>query len=178
MSERTLVLVKPDGVSRGLIGEIIMRVERTGLRVVGLKMIKADDKIAGEHYQATEEWSQGVYEKAKVSFESQGKKFEHKDPKTYGEMIQKWNRNFLKEGPVVAIVFQGPHSVEIVRKIVGPTDPSKAPPGTIRGDFLFESASMANESGRSLRNLVHASGTADEAKREIALWFGKDEVHK
>ena len=91
-------------------------------------------------------------------------------------MIQEWNKDFLKEGPIVAIIFQGPHAVEIVRKIVGPTDPSKAPPGTIRGDFLFESAAMANEQGRSLRNLIHASGTVNEAEREIKLWFDEEEI--
>lgn len=176
MSEVTLVLVKPDGVARGLTGEIIRRIERTGLRIVGLKMRHVDAKIADEHYQVTDEWARGVYEKAKTSFESQGKKFDHADYKKYGGMIQQWNKDFLMEGPVVAIVFEGPHAVEIVRKIVGSTDPSKSPPGTIRGDFLFESASMANENNRSLRNLVHASGTTAEAKREIALWFEKDEI--
>src|SRR3989338_9188137 len=98
MSEKTLVLIKPDGVSRGIIGEIIMRVERTGLRVCGMKMVHADDEIANNHYQATEEWSKGVFDKAKASFESQGKKFEHKDHLTYGKMIQEWNKDFLKEG--------------------------------------------------------------------------------
>ena len=172
MSERTLVLVKPDGVKRGLIGEIIMRIERTGLKVAALKMTAANQKILDEHYQTSEEWARGVFEKAKTSFESQGKNFAHSDHMKYGNLIQKWNKDFLKEGPIVAIVFEGPHSVDIVRKIVGATDPHKAQPGTIRGDFLFESVSMANEQNRSVRNLVHASGTMDEAEREIKLWFG------
>src|SRR3989344_5378851 len=174
--ERTLVLVKPDGVVRGLIGEIIMRIERTGLRVIGLKMVLADDNIAENHYQVTEEWARGVFEKSKSSFESLGKIFPHKDHLEYGKKIQKWNKDFLIEGPVVAIIFEGAHAVSIVRKLVGATDPSKAMPGTIRGDFLVESASMANERGRSLRNLVHASGEVDEALREIKLWFKDDEI--
>ncbi len=172
MSENTLVLVKPDGVSRGLIGEIIRRVERTGLRGAALKLAVANQKILDEHYQVSEEWARGVFEKAKTSFESQGKKFIHNDHMKYGDMIQKWNKDFLKEGPIVAIVFEGHHSVDIVRKIVGATDPQKAQPGTIRGDFLFESVSTANEQNRSVRNLVHASGTREEAEREIKLWFG------
>lgn len=176
--ERTLVVIKPDGVSRGLVGEIVSRIERTRLKLCGMKMVWPDDKIAGEHYQVSEEWARGVYEKAKTSFESQGKKFEHDDHISYGKMIQKWNQDFLKEGPVVAMIWQGPHAIEIVRKLVGSTDPSKAPPGTIRGDFLFESASLANEAGRSLRNLIHASGSVDEAEREINLWFSEHEVHE
>ncbi len=174
--ERTLVLIKPDGVSRGLIGEIIHRIERTGLRANAMKMLVADEKLAEEHYQVSDEWARGVFEKAQASFASQGKKFEHKNHFRYGEMIQRWNKDFLQEGPVVAVVFSGPHAVEIVRKIVGPTDPSKAPPGTIRGDFLFESAALANESGRSLRNLIHASGNSAEAEREIKLWFGGEKT--
>lgn len=171
INEKSLVLVKPDGVSRGLMGEIILRIERTGLKIIDMKLTKATDDIAKEHYQATEEWSVGVFEKAKKSFEEQGGKFEHTDPIAYGEEIQSWNRAFLKEGPILAIVVEGPHAVQIIRKIVGPTDPSKALPGTIRGDFLFESTALANERGRSLRNLIHASGSVEEADREIKLWF-------
>lgn len=178
MNEKSLVLIKPDGVARALVGEIIKRLERTGLKIIGMKMAWPDDKLAGEHYQVTDEWAQGVFDKAKKSFEEKGKKFEHKNPREYGKMIQKWNQDFLREGPIVALVLRGPHAIEIIRKIVGPTDPSKAPPGTIRGDFLFESASLANEHGRSLRNLIHASGSADEAEREINLWFKKEEIQK
>lgn len=177
MSERTLVLVKPDGVARGLLGEIVSRIERTGLRVVGMKMVKASDEIAENHYQATDEWAGGVFEKAKISFESQGKEFKHTDPTEYGRMIQKWNVDFLKEGPVLAFVVQGNHAIMTIRRLAGSTDPSKAPPGTIRGDFLVESAAMANEEGRSLRNLIHASGSVEEAEREIKLWFEDSEIH-
>ena len=176
MDEKSLVLIKPDGVARALVGEIIRRIERTGLKIIGMKMAWPDEELAGEHYQATDEWSQGVFDKAKKSFEEKGKKFEHNSPREYGKMIQKWNQDFLKEGSVVALVLRGPHAIEIIRKIVGPTDPSKAPPGTIRGDFLFESASLANENGRSLRNLIHASGSVAEAEREIKLWFEAGEI--
>lgn len=176
VKEKTLVLVKPDGVVRGLMGEVILRIERTGLKIVGVKMAGVSGELAGKHYEATEEWSKGVFDKAKVSFEEQGKEFLHTDYMKYGKMIQDWNQDFLKEGPVLALVVEGPHAIQTIRKIVGPTDPSRASPGTIRGDFLFESAALANESGRSLRNLIHASGSMEEAEREINLWFKEGEV--
>ena len=175
--EKTLVLVKPDGVSRGLMGEVVRRIERTGLKIVGVKMKKADRNIAEDHYQVSEEWAKGVFDKAKVSFEEHGKEFLHTDFMAYGRQIQSWNKEFLQEGRVLALVVEGPHAIQIIRKIVGPTDPSKAPPGTIRGDFLFESAALANEGGRSLRNLIHASGSVGEAEREIKLWFDEGEVY-
>jgi nucleoside-diphosphate kinase len=176
--ERSLVLVKPDGVKRGLIGEIVGRIEKTGLKIIGMKMVWADEELAVEHYPITEEWAKGVFDKAKVSFAERGKEFNPEDHVAYGKLIQKWNMDFLTEGPVVAVVFEGFHAVSTVRKIVGPTDPSKAPPGTIRGDFLFESTALANEHDRTLRNLMHASGSADEAKREINLWFVPEELHE
>jgi len=143
------------------------------LKIVGMKMKRADERLAGEHYQVTEEWARGVFDKARESFREHGKEFTHDDPIKYGGLIQKWNQEFLQEGNVLAMIVEGPHAIQIIRKIVGSTDPSKAAPGTIRGDFLFESASLANERGRSLRNLVHASGSVDEADREIKLWFGE-----
>lgn len=95
VEERSLVLVKPDGVARGLIGEIVLRIERTGLKIGGMKMVSASDDIAENHYQVSEEWSKGVFEKAKVSFESQGKEFPHTDYVEYGKLIQKWNQGFF-----------------------------------------------------------------------------------
>ena len=170
--EKSLVLIKPDGVSRRLIGEIIARIEKTGLDIVDMKMAEADWELAGNHYEITDEWCKGVFDKAKDSFESQGKEFPHSDYKEYGKMIQNWNMDFITEGRVLAMIIEGPHAVSVIRKIVGATDPSKAVPGTIRGDLLYESAALANEAGRSLRNLIHASGSVEEAEREIGLWFG------
>ena len=97
-------------------------------------------------------------------------------PKEIGRLVQEWNVDFLTEGPVLALVWQGPHAVAIVRKLVGPTYPNQAPAGTIRGDYSLESPAVANSKKRSIRNLIHASGTPDEAKLEIELWFKEKEI--
>lgn len=177
MTERTLVLVKPDGVKRGLIGKIISRFEDIGLKITGMKLIRVDEKFAEKHYELDEEWAKNVFNKTKSTAEKDGKKFEHKNHLEFGRLIQKWNMNFLCEGPVVAMVLEGPHSVEIVRKIVGHTEPRQAIPGTIRSDFAsIESYNVANNKERVVRNLIHASDSVENAEREISLWFNKNEL--
>src|SRR3989344_3296689 len=176
MIEKTLVLVKHDGVNRGLVGEIISRFEKIGLKILAMKMIHADDKLAENHYQVTKEWAEGVFNKTKKTYEDKGKPFKFKNPMEYGTMIKNWNKGFLMEGPVVAVVLEGPHAIEIVRKLVGNTEPRQALPGTIRGDYIFDSYSVADVKARPIRNLIHASGSVDEANREISLWFTKDEI--
>jgi len=152
-------------------GEIILRIERTGLEITNMKLTLPNESVIDQHYLLTEEWAKGVFDKAKVSFESQGKEFSHTDHMQYGKQIQDWNKKFLKEGKILSMVIEGHHAIEIIRKIVGPTNPKTAPPGTIRGDYLFESTALANEQNRTLRNLIHASGSVEEAEREINLWF-------
>lgn len=176
--ERTLVLIKPDGVVRSLVGEILTRFEKTGLKVIGIKMVWADEALAKKHYILEESWAKNVFEKTKKTRETEGQPFPYKDHMEYGGMIQKWNATFLREGPVVALILQGPHAVEIVRKMVGTTEPRQAAPGTIRGDYaMIESYTLANDKNRVLRNLVHASDSAETAEREIAIWFTKTEIH-
>lgn len=178
VKERTLVLLKPDTVVRSLVGEVITRFEKIGLKIVGMKMVWADDALAKKHYILDESWAKNVFEKTKKTREAEGQPFPFKDHMEYGGMIQSWNANFLREGPVVAIVLEGPHAVEIVRKIVGSTEPRQASPGTIRGDYaMIESYALANDKTRVLRNLAHASDSVETAEREIALWFTKSEVH-
>ena len=178
VKEQTLVLLKPDTVSRGLIGTIISRFEHVGLKIIAMKMIWADEKLAKKHYNVSETWAMQVYSKTKAGYEKEGKHFPYKDHWDIGNTIQSWNINFLREGPVVAIVLQGPHSVELVRKMVGSTEPRSAAPGTIRGDFAsVESYALADVKKRVLRNLIHASDTYDNAKREIALWFSPHDLH-
>lgn len=178
MKEKSLILIKHDGVLRGLMGKIISRFEEAGLKIIAMKMIWADEKLAKNHYQLDEQWAKNVYEKTKSSNEKEGKKFPYKNHLEFGSLIQKWNMSFLQEGPVVAIVIEGPHAVEIIRKIVGHTEPRQALPGTIRGDFAsIESYSIANEKQRVLRNLVHASDSPQNAEREIILWFKESELH-
>jgi nucleoside-diphosphate kinase len=176
--ERTLVLIKPDAVVRNLVGEIITRFEKTGLKIAGMKMVWADEDLANKHYILDEQWARNVFEKTKKTKEAEGQPFPFHDALEYGRMIQGWNASFLREGPVVAIILEGPHAVEIVRKMIGTTEPRQASPGTIRGDYaMIESYTLANDKGRVLRNLAHASDSSETAEREIALWFTKKEVH-
>lgn len=176
--ERTLVLIKPDGVVRSLAGKIISRFEETGLKIIGMKMVWADETLAKKHYQLDEVWARNVFEKTKKTKEAEGQPFPYKDHMEYGGMIQSWNSKFLQEGPVIAIVLEGPHAIEIVRKMVGSTEPRQASPGTIRGDYaMTESYALANDKSRVLRNLIHASDSIETANREIAIWFEKNEIH-
>jgi nucleoside-diphosphate kinase len=178
MNQQTLVLIKPDGVQRKLVGEVIKRFENMGLKIIGMKMVWANENIAKEHYYLDEEWAKNVFEKTKASYEKEGKELKEKTPKEMGEKIQSYLTNFLKEGPVLAMVLEGPHSIELVRKVVGSTEPRSATPGTIRSDFAStESYSMADKDERALRNLIHASDSEETAKKEIGIWFSVNEIH-
>ena len=179
--ERTFMLVKPDGVKRGLVGECIGRIEQRGLKIIALKMILASEKIARGHYPGTDEWLRGMGEKTLESYAKYGK-----DPMgelgtdnalKIGNMIYGWNTDFLTSGPMVAMIVSGIHAVDMVRKIVGKTLPSFAEMGTIRGDFSVDSPVLANADQRAIRNLVHASGDSAEAAHEIKHWFSPDEIH-
>jgi len=148
MIEQTLVLVKPDGVSRGLIGEVIKRFEQRGLKIAGLKMVKIDTDFSKKHYA------------------------DHVDKEFY-----KGLENFIVSGPVVAIVIEGVDAIENVRKIVGETESKSAIPGTIRGDFSHVSYSHADEKGIAIKNIIHASGNKEDANKELSLWFSVNELH-
>jgi nucleoside-diphosphate kinase len=150
--EQTLVLVKPDGVQRGLAGEVIKRFEQRGLKIVGLKLTKAEEDLAKKHY--TEDIS-----------------------KRRGEYVRNKLLKFLTSGPVIAIVVEGVDAIENVRKIVGDTESKKALPGTIRGDFSHLSFEHADAKEMPVKNLVHASANLEEAKSELSLWFSVDEIH-
>ncbi len=148
MIESTLVLVKPDGVERALVGRIIQRFEDVGLKMIGMKMVWVDADFSKKHY------------KAHVS-------------KAFYKSLE----DFIVSGPVVALALEGINAVEIVRKIVGSTEPKSSPPGTIRGDFAQHSYKYADTKGFAIKNLIHASGTSEEAKEEVALWFTPKELH-
>lgn len=147
--ERTLVLIKPDGVKRAIVGNIITRFENAGLKIIALKMIWVSPNMAKEHYQ------------------------EHVKKEFYVGLEQ-----FITEGPVVAMVLEGIESIEVVRKIVGSTEPKSAQPGTIRGDFGHISYGYADAKHIAVKNLIHASSNAKDAKREIALWFAPEQIHQ
>lgn len=174
MIEKTLVLVKPDGVQRGLVGKITSRFEDVGLKIIGMKMVWADEELVKKHYK--DELVPIVGAKTKKDWDTYG--VEHKESvEEIGKMIVKGTRNFLMSGPVVAMVLEGLHAVEIVRKIVGTTGPKDSPPGTIRGDFAHSSVGYASIKKRGAANLIHASGNIEEAKEEIDMWFKKEELH-
>ena len=179
--ERTFMLVKPDGVKRGLVGECIARIEQRGLKIIALKMIWASEKTAAGHYPGTDAWLRGMGEKTLESYARYGKnpikELGTKDALKIGRMIYGWNTDFLTSGPMVAIIISGIHAVDMVRKIVGKTLPAFAEMGTIRGDFSVDSPVLANEDKRAIRNVVHASGDADEAAHEIEHWFTPSEIH-
>ena len=178
VKEQTLVLLKPDTVKRSLIGKIISRFEDIGFKIVGMKMVWATEELAKNHYHLEEAWAKNVFEKNKASCEKEGRKMMYKDHMQLGKTIQKWNMDFLREGPVIAIVLEGPHAVEVLRKIVGHTEPKQSAPGTIRGDFaMIESYALSDEKKRVTRSLVHASDSVENAKREIVLWFDNKELH-
>lgn len=180
MIEKTLVVIKPDGVKKNLVDEIISRYEKAGLKVVAKKEVTVDMDFAGRHYAATDKQVIGMGNKTLESAEENGrlgtleKTFGSKDPKKIGMKLLHWSKEFITSGKVVALLLEGEDAVKTARKITGFTDPSKADRGTIRGDLSDDSISKANEEGRSTQNLVHASGDAEEAKREIELWFGPE----
>lgn len=176
--EQTLVLIKPDGVQRGLVGEIFGRFERAGLKIVALKMVHASNEDVDQHYALTEEWMKGVYDKAKSKYDALGQPFPFADHNTYGMEIKRGLVEFLKSAPVIAMVLEGEQAVPLVRKLVGSTEPASAPAGTIRGDLALDSYALSNSQNRPIRNLIHASGTAEEAQREIPVWFTDTELHK
>ena len=148
MIDQTLVLIKPDGVQRGLSGEIIHRFERVGLKIVAMRMVWVSKDFAKKHYKA------------------------HVDKPFY-----KGLEAMITEGPVIAMALEGVHAVELVRKMVGGTEPKSAAPGTIRGDYAHVSYEYADKRGIAIKNLIHASGNKEEAKVEVDLWFKKDELH-
>ncbi len=152
MIERTLVLVKPDGVERSLTGKIIERFEEAGLKIVGMKMTWVDEKFAKKQYTKDLE-------------------------KRKGKFVRTVMVKYLTEGPVVAIVLEGIEAIDVIRKIVGETEPKAANPGTIRGDFCHVSFMYANKKKKAVKNIIHASGNKKEAKQEIKLWFTPKELH-
>ena len=175
-----MVVIKPDGVEKNLIDEIISRYEGAGLKVVAKKELTVDMEFAGRHYAATDSQVIGMGNKTIESAEENGqlgtlqKRFGSMDPKKIGMRLLHWSKEFITSGKVVALLLEGEDAVRTARKVTGFTDPSKADKGTIRGDLSDDSIAKANAEERSTHNLVHASGDPEEAKREIELWFGPE----
>lgn len=174
--ERALVLIKPDGVQRTLIGEIIKRYERSGLKLIGLKFLVPTEEMAEKHYLIDSGWLEAVGSKTKRAYEKKGEKYPFDDVVEGGKWVLGKLKKFLSSGPVVAMVWEGNESVEIARKITGGTEPRTSDVGTIRGDFTIDSYSLADTDRRAVRNLVHASGSPGEAEKEIKVWFDEKEL--
>ncbi len=174
--ERTLVIIKPDGIQRSLIGEVIGRYERVGLKLVGIKMLIPTPELIEKHYTLDPEWRTKTGLKTIKGYTDKGLTPPDTDPLKITAVILKNLINYMTKGPVVAMVWQGAHAVEIVRKITGGTEPLTSLMGTIRGDFVLDSYRMSDVDGRAVRNIVHASGSPKEAIDEINHWFRKEEL--
>ncbi len=179
--EQTVVLVKPDGVKRGLIGEIIHRFERMGLKIIAMKMLVPTHEILNEHYATQKEGTiERLGSKTLASYEQFGrdakKELGTDNPKELGKMVVGWLLDYVSSGPVIAMVLEGRHAVQNVIHLAGPTMPVEAPPGTIRGDFSTDSAAYANDEKRGVSNLIHISGSLEEANFEKNLWFKPEEI--
>jgi len=179
--EKTLVLIKPDGVKRGLVGEVVSRIERRGLKIIALEMVWATKEQVDDHYPKSKEWVTRIGEKTKGTYEKYGfdakKEIGTEDSEEIGKMVRGWLIDYLTSGPVVKMVIKGIHAIDMVRKLVGNTIPALAEMGTIRGDFSVDSPIAANKGKRGIRNLIHASETIEEAKHEIEFWFSPEEIH-
>jgi len=179
--ERTLLIIKPDAVKRGLAGEIVSRIEKRGLKIIALRMFWADKSQIDRHYPKDEKWIRRIGEEKTIkTYKEHGLDVKEElgtdDPLEVGKMVRGWLIDYLTSGPMVKIVIEGIHAIKMVRKIAGPTMPTDADMGTIRGDFSVDDATAANRDKRAVRNLVHASETPEEAEHEISFWFAPEEI--
>src|SRR3989338_594953 len=181
--EKTLVVLKPDAILRGVGSEILSRFEKAGLKLIGAKMVNVSKELAEKHYPSDRhEWIEQIGHKTLANYkklEADVKKLlGTDDPKEIGKMARVWLLEYITSGPVLAVVFEGPHAVDLVRKIVGHTLPLDSAPGTIRGDYSYDSSLLANTAKRAIKNLVHASCSKEESDYEIPLWFEPSELVK
>ena len=179
--ERTVLIIKPDGVKRGLIGEIVSRIEKRGLKVIALQMVWATKDQVDGHYPKDPAWIKRLGEKSLKTYQEHGMDAKAElgtdDPAEIGPMVRSWLIDFLTSGPIVKMVVKGIRAVDMVRKIAGPTMPTAADMGTIRGDFSVDDAAAANRDKRAVHNIVHASEITQEAEHEIRFWFAPEEIH-
>lgn len=173
MIEQTLVLLKPDAVQRNIVGEIITRFERVGLKIAAMKMIFATETQLEEQYAKDDQW---LIEKGKLIIKNKGYPNNY-DPKKAGREIVQGLIDDMRLSPVIAMVLEGHNAINVVRKICGPTNVEEALPGTIRGDYSHDTYALANISNRPIITIIHASGDKAEEKKEIKIWFKPEEIH-
>jgi nucleoside-diphosphate kinase len=181
MIERTLVILKPDAIKRGIMGDVIDRFEKRGLKIIGAKMFRPSEDILNKHYPIDrDEFVEGIGSRTLAGYKDLGldpkKQFGHEDAMKIGHEVRQWLVDFMSSGPVFAMVIEGPNAIQVVRKIRGNTEPMRAELGTITGDYSFDSSAFANAQGRPIKNLVHASGNLEEAEFEVGLWFSESEL--
>ena len=178
--EKTYVMIKPDGVQKGLIGEIIKRFEQRDLKIVALEMFMPTHEMIDSHYPKDEAWITRLGSKTLATYEKYNMDamadYGTTDPSVIGPNIRSWIMDYMTSAPLVKMVVQGVHAVDTVRKIAGVTMPYLADMGTIRGDFSVDSPALANKEKRPVMNIVHASETPEEALHEIKYWFGGKEL--
>lgn len=179
-NERTLVIIKPDGIQRSLVGEIIKRYERVGLKLTAMKMLIPTEDMAVKHYYEVggDAWLEEVGRKARAAYEKKGMTSPYATNMENGRAVMMSNAKYLSAGPVVAMIWQGNQACALVRKITGGTEPLTADLGSIRSDFTLDTFALADTDQRSVRNLLHASGSPEEAEKEIPIWFEKNEILK
>ena len=174
--EQTFLLIKPDGVRKGLVGEVLKRIEQRDLKIVALEMFVASREQVDEHYPKDPAWVRRLGEKSLATYHKYSMdaaaELGTDDADEIGKMVRRWLVDYMVSAPLVRVVVQGIHAVDMVRKICGPTMPYIADMGTIRGDFSADSPALANSEKRAVMNLVHASETPEEAAHEIGFWFG------
>ncbi len=173
--ERTLIILKPDAVQRSLMGEIIGRFERSGLKFVGFKFVAPSEEHLFAHYNKDDAWFEKKGENMINNLKDQGKEPE-KSALEYGKDIIRAVVTEMQQSPVLAIVVEGHGAIDQVTRLVGTTEPATADIGTIRGDFTVDTYAHAAYEDRSIRNLIHCSDVPEEAAREIALWFDESEL--
>lgn len=176
--ERTFVILKPDTIQRGLVGEIIQRFERIGLKIVAMKIINATSEQCWDHYQKSDEWYIKKGSKTIESLKSRGMTVD-KEAIEYGKDIVRSLEKYMTASPVIPIVLEGNEAMGVVKRLVGGTEPVTADSGTIRGDLAIDSYNICDIDGRAVRNLVHCTDPADgkqEYEREVNIWFTKDEI--
>lgn len=175
--ELTFAILKPDAVQRGLLGEIISRFERAGLKIVAMKLTMLDEKKLWDHYNKDEAWFQKKGTNIVAERKASGMPIE-RDALEYGKDIIRALVKFMTSGPVVVLAIEGNQAVSVVKKLVGGTEPSSSDVGTIRGDFTLDSYAISAVDDRAVRNLVHCSDAVEEAERELKLWFTKEDILK
>lgn len=174
-TERTLVIIKPDGVQRSLIGEVISRFEKVGLKIIAIKFVLPTPQTVEEHYLVDPDWREKTGNKNIETMKEKGVVVEE-SPTEIGQRVLDSLKKYFVTGPVAAIVLEGPNSVKLVRKLVGTTEPLSSDVGTIRGDYVLDSYAFADAEKRSVRNLIHASSSVDDANAEIKIWFQEKEL--